>query len=163
MSTAASSSAPVEALLEFLWPGILRVDGRHAFDRSNSTHRHYATAVALLKAQKASQAAERLRAGDQWTTTGLVFTTQFGTAVDPRNILRAVEIAARKAGIVKAVGVHTLRHSAANGWLEDGVHIKAVSDLLGHSSISVTGDIYGHTLDDAARKAMDGWSGALGL
>jgi integrase len=43
------------------------------------------------------------------------------------------------------------------------VHIKAVADLLGHSSISVTGDIYGHTTDVAARGAVDGWSGALGL
>ncbi|WP_137147140.1 site-specific integrase [Mycolicibacterium sp. CR10] len=118
--------------------------------------------VALLKSQKARQAAERLRAGNQWTDTGLVFTTEFGTAVDPRNILRTVELAAKKAGIDKT-GVHTLRHSAATGWLESGVHIKAVSDLLGHSSIAITGDIYGHTSDDTARKAIDGWSGALGL
>ena len=49
------------------------------------------------------------------------------------------------------------------GWLESGVHIKAVADLLEHSSISITGDIYGHTTDDAARGAVDGWSGVLGL
>ena len=36
-------------------------------------------------------------------------------------------------------------------WLEAGVHIKAVADLLGHSSISVTGDIYGHARDPARR------------
>lgn len=118
--------------------------------------------VALLKSQKARQAAERLRAGNQWTDTGLVFTSELGSAVDPRNILRTVELAAKKAGIDKA-GVHTLRHSAATGWLESGVHIKAVSDLLGHSSIAITGDIYGHTSDDTARKAVEGWSGALGL
>jgi site-specific recombinase XerD len=33
--------------------------------------------------------------------------------------------------------VHTLRHSAAVSWPESGVHIKAVADLLGHSSIAV--------------------------
>jgi integrase len=43
------------------------------------------------------------------------------------------------------------------------VHIKAVADLLGHSSINITGDIYGHTTDNAARGAVDGWSGVLGL
>jgi hypothetical protein len=52
---------------------------------------------------------------------------------------------------VEGVGVHTLLHSVAVGWLESGVHIKAVADLIGHSSISVTGDIYGHTTDNAAR------------
>jgi integrase len=34
--------------------------------------------------------------------------------------------------------VHALRHSAAVDWLESGVHIKAVADLLGHSSIAIT-------------------------
>jgi integrase len=64
---------------------------------------------------------------------------------------------------VEGVGVHTLRHSAAVGWLEAGVHIKAVADLLGYSSVSITGDVYGHTSDDTARTAVDRWSGALGL
>ena len=39
----------------------------------------------------------------------------------------------------------------------------AVADLLGHSSIAITGDVYGHTSDGAARAAIDGLSGALGL
>lgn len=60
-------------------------------------------------------------------------------------------------------GVHTLRHSVEVGWLESGKHIKLVADLLGHSSIAITGDIYGHTSDEAARAAVDDWSGALGL
>ena len=118
--------------------------------------------VTLLKAQKAAQAAERLHAGEHWTDSGLVFTTEFGTPVEPRNILRTIEIAAGKAKI-ENVGVHTLRHSAAVAWLEAGVHIKAVADLLGHSSISITGDIYGHTSDATTRAAIDGLSGALGL
>ena len=47
--------------------------------------------------------------------------------------------------------------------LAPGAHIKAVADMLGHSSIAVTGDIYGHTSDDTARAAVDGCSGVLGL
>jgi integrase len=118
--------------------------------------------VSMLKAHRATQAAERLHAGNQWTDSGLVFTTEFGAPVDPRNMLRTVELAAAKAKI-ENVGVHTLRHSAAVAWLEAGVHIKAVADLLGHSSISITGDIYGHTSDATTRAAIDGLSGALGL
>jgi integrase len=118
--------------------------------------------VSMLKAHKATQAAERLRAGDQWTDSGLVFTTEAGGPVEPRNILRTIETAAAKAG-VEDVGVHTLRHSAATAWLDAGVHIKAVADLLGHSSIAVTGDIYGHASDAATRAAIDGLSGTLGL
>jgi integrase len=48
-------------------------------------------------------------------------------------------------------------------WLESGVHIKAVADLLGHSSIAITGDIYGHTSDVTTRAAIDRLSDALGL
>jgi integrase len=91
-----------------------------------------------------------------------VFTTEFGGPVDPRNLLRTVEIAARRAG-AEGVGVHTLRHSAAVAWLESGVHIKAVADLLGHSSISVTGDVYGHSTDATTRAAIDGLTSTLGL
>ncbi|KZS80270.1 site-specific integrase [Mycobacterium persicum] len=118
--------------------------------------------VAMLRKHKAAQAAEKLRAGNQWRDSGLVFTNEFGGPVEPRNLLRVVEAAAKAAG-VEGVGVHTLRHSVAVAWLECGVHIRAVADLLGHSSIAITGDIYGHTSEQAARSAVDGWSGALGL
>jgi integrase len=118
--------------------------------------------VALLRKHRTAQKAERLRAANQWRDSGLVFTTEFGGPVDPRNLLRVIEVAAKAAG-VDGVGIHTLRHSAAVGWLEAGVHIKAVADLLGHSSIAITGDVYGHTSDDTARSAIDGWSGVLEL
>ena len=42
-----------------------------------------------------------------------------------------------------------------------GVHIKAVADLLGRSSIAITGDVYGHTSDDTAQTAVDGLSELL--
>ncbi|OBG91255.1 integrase [Mycobacterium sp. E136] len=118
--------------------------------------------VTLLRAHRKQQAAERLHAGDQWQDHGLVFATEAGAPVDPRNILRTIELAADKAGMDR-VGVHTLRHSAAVAWLEAGVHIKAVADLLGHSSIAITGDTYGHTSDDAARAAVAALSDALGI
>lgn len=118
--------------------------------------------VALLRRHRANQAAERLRAANQWQNSGLVFTTELGAPVDPRNLLRVIEVAAKSAG-VDGVGVHTLRHSAAVAWFEAGVHIKAVADLLGHSSIAITGDVYGHTSDDTARAAVHGLSTALGI
>jgi integrase len=119
--------------------------------------------VSLLKAQRVTQAAERLHAGKQWTDNGLVFATEFGGPVDPRNVLRTIKIAASKAS-VEHVDVHTLRPSAAVAWLEAGVHIKAVADLLGHSSIAITGDIYGHTSDaTTTRAAIDSLTSALGL
>lgn len=85
-----------------------------------------------------------------------------GKPVEPRNVLRTIEIAGAKVGIGGAV-VHSLRHAFATACLEGGVNIKAVADLLGHSSISVTGDIYGHSSDATARAAVDGLAARFGL
>ena len=111
----------------------------------------------MLKTHRTGQLEERLRAGGLWAETGLVFTTALGTPVEPRNLLRVIETAADK-----GIGVHSLRHSAATAWLESGTHIKAVADLLGHSSVAVTGDVYSHTSDDAARRAVESLSTILG-
>lgn len=80
---------------------------------------------------------------------------------DPKTV--PVITVASRAAKVDDVGVHTLRHSAAVAWLESGVHIKAVADVLGHSSIAITGDVDGHTSDDTARAAFDGLAERLGL
>jgi integrase len=146
---------------------VSRVEGKLVFsepktERSRRSVPLSPAVVAMLRKHRTDQKAERLRAGNQWQDSGLVFTTELGGPVDPRNLLRVVEAAAEKAG-VEGAGVHTLRHSAAVGWLEDGVHIKAVADLLGHSSVSITGDVYGHTSDDTARAAVDGLAKRLGL
>ena len=97
----------------------------------------------ILQRLRARQAVERDRAGSQWNETGYVFTTAFGEPCDSRNALRALKAAADQAGL-NDIGLHTFRHSAASTMLANGVPLKVVSEILGHSSISITGDIYGH-------------------
>jgi integrase len=109
---------------------------------------------ALLRTVKAGQRQERLTAGSQWRATGFVFTTELGEPCDPRNALRALKVAAHKAGLPTTVGLHTLRHSAASVMLTNGVPLKVVSDILGHSSIAITGDIYGHVSPEIASSAL---------
>jgi integrase len=113
-----------------------------------------APAEQLLSAVHAAQEGERQRAGDAWHETGFVFTTEFGEPCDPRNAFRALQDAATRAGLPQA-GLHTLRHPAASVMLTGGVPLKVVSDILGHSSIAITGDIYAHVCSDVARQAID--------
>ena len=67
--------------------------------------------------------------------------------------VRALRGAARKPGLPQA-GLHTLHHSVASVMLTRGVPLKVVSKILGHSSIAITGDIYGHVSPHVARQAM---------
>ena len=72
-----------------------------------------------------------------------MFTTESGTAVNPRKALRAIRTAA-KALDISGVGLHTRRHSIATRMLAAGVPLHTVSELLGHSFVAVTGDGYRH-------------------
>lgn len=111
-------------------------------------------AVDLLRAVKARTAADRLRAGSKWVDSGYVFVTEFGEPCDPRNALRAFQACAKRAGIENA-DLHTLRHTAATRMLNNGAPIAVVSRLLGHASIQITVDIYGHEDDDSSRAAVE--------
>ncbi|MGC1207671.1 MAG: site-specific integrase, partial [Ornithinimicrobium sp.] len=128
--------------------------------KSNRVIHMTPTTESILRTAKASQSADRLRAGSIWTQTGYVFTTETGQPCDPRNALRALKSAASKAEM-PGIGLHTLRHSAASVILSGGVPLKVVSEILGHASIAITGDIYGHVSPDVSRDALDGLSVAL--
>lgn len=118
--------------------------------------------IQLLKTHRKNQITERLMAGDKWQDNGLVFSTELGGLIDPRNLLRAFTKAAQTTGL-ENVGLHTLRHSAATAMLNVGVPMHVVSRILGHSSISITVDTYGHITEENQRDAMDGLSTALGF
>ena len=115
----------------------------------------------VLKRIQQEQTARRAELGPLWHSTGFVFTTMDGQPVDPRNALRAFRSAANAAGLPESTNIHTLRHSAASMMIDNGTHLKVVSDVLGHSSISITADVYGHLFPTQVRDAMDALSDAL--
>lgn len=53
--------------------------------------------------------------------------------------------------------LHTLRHSAATLLLSMGVPLKVIQEILGHSSYSITADIYTDVLPSMQKEAMDKW------
>jgi integron integrase len=65
-------------------------------------------------------------------------------------VQKAVHAAARRAGLAKAVGPHTLRHCFATHLLEDGYDIRTVQELLGHRDVKTT-MIYTHVLNRGGR------------
>jgi integrase len=134
--------------------------GEPKTDRSRRTVPLPRSAVETLKTHRARQEDERRTAADTWREHGLVFTTEIGTPLEPRNVLRRFEVLAERAGL-KGVHLHTLRHSAASFLLAAGTHTKVVQEHLGHSSYAITADIYSHVGPTLKREAADRLDQAL--
>ena len=121
------------------------------------------TVEALLD-HRDRQKKESVEAGDAWEDHGLVFCTPLGTPLDADNHRKAFAELTERAGIGRW-HPHELRHSATSILLAQGVPIEVVSKLLGHTSIRITADVYGHLLDDqqiVAAQAMESalWPGS---
>lgn len=113
--------------------------------------------VDALRIRHTEQLAERTAAGDFWNETGLVFTTTIGTNLEPSNLRRTFNSLVESAG-VRAIRFHDLRHTCASLLFAQGVPPRVVMDLLGHSTLSITTDLYAHVMPSAlvdAASAMD--------
>jgi integrase len=85
----------------------------------------------------------------------LVICTVTGYYISPGDIsAKLLRSILRKAGLPR-IRFHDLRHSAATLLLSMGVHPKVVQELLGHSQISMTMDIYSHVLPSMQKEAME--------
>ncbi|MBF0371489.1 MAG: tyrosine-type recombinase/integrase, partial [Magnetococcales bacterium] len=86
-------------------------------------------------------------------TTPHLLVTVKGKPVTPDYIRRHLHAYAKEVGIERKITPHMLRHSAATQLLENGVDIRHVQKLLGHSSITTT-EIYTHVSDNSLRNAL---------
>lgn len=107
-----------------------------------------------LRAHRTRQLQEKLLAGSNWQDSGFVFTTSIGTPLDARNVIRKYHALLKKAELPQH-RFHDLRHSCASLLLAQGVPLKTVSDILGHSQISITADYYAHIAPEMRREALN--------
>jgi len=117
--------------------------------------------VTALRAHRTRQRMERLVAGSRWVDTGHVFATTVGTALDAATVTRSFQRALDRAGLPRN-RFHDLRHAAATFLLAQGFTLEDVKNLLGHSSIVLTSNTYGHVLEQRQRQVARGMDAVLG-
>ena len=140
-----------------------KASGLHWKPTKTARHREMvlpAVVVAALETQRRRQNEDRLQVGAAWAEHDFVFTTAAGTPIEPRNFARWLSTAATDLGIGH-VNPHKLRHSAASLALAEGVPLEVVSELLGHSSIRTTKDVYGHLVGHQKEQAAAALDRAL--
>jgi len=111
--------------------------------------------LAMLQEHKQAQAELRAVAR-RWTETGLVFTTSVGTPIEPSDLSRHFKQVLKDAGLPPSTRFHDLRHSCATLLIVMGAHPRVVMEILGHSQISTTMNIYAHVLPRVQREAITG-------
>ncbi len=106
-----------------------------------------------LKQHRTRQLEIPLKGGERWQDRDLVFCNIYGGYLDPSHLRQRFDKLLNEAGLPD-VRFHDLRHSAATILLSIGVPAKVVQEILGHSQISMTMDIYSHVLPDMQQEAM---------
>ncbi|WP_018559591.1 site-specific integrase [Streptomyces sp. BoleA5] len=109
--------------------------------------------VAPLRWQRLRQSAQRASAGGKWHDSDLVFTTRSGLPIEPRNLYRSFLRIASSAELPQ-VRLHDTRHGCASLLFAAGIAPRTVMEILGHSQIAVTMNVYTHVSDDSRREAM---------
>jgi integrase len=108
--------------------------------------------VNLLKIHKGAQAEERMRLGLGRNPHGYVFTNELGRPYSPDWITRRFNKLVKALGLPR-ITLHGARHSYASALMAAGVNPKVVQQELGHSTVSITLETYGHFAPSIGRQA----------
>jgi integrase len=109
--------------------------------------------VAALKLRMEQQAVHRVKAKEGWLDTGLVFTTRHGTAIEPRNFNRSFDRCIVKAQVPR-ITVHGTRKTCGSLLAALEVHPRVAMQILRHSKIAVTMEIYTEVPSATTREAL---------
>jgi integrase len=107
-----------------------------------------------LKSYKIQQSESRLQLGSGWQSNDLV-PSEIGTPLNPPNVTRHFKRILRKAKLRTSIRLYDLRHTTATLLLQADVNPKVVSERLGHSTVTLTLDVYSHVLPTMQKDATD--------
>lgn len=108
----------------------------------------------MIKQQISRIEQNKIFFGNGYQENVMLNTYPDGRKIDPRNFSKMFAKTLKDAGF-KHIRFHDLRHSAASLYLLAGVPLKVTSQILGHSNIGITGDLYQHVVIDMKKDAAD--------
>jgi integrase len=131
-------------------------DGRFQQPKTRGSVRAIAMTPTLVAMLRPHRMASSFKGEDD-----LIFPSEHGTPLDGRNMVRRnFEPALRRAGLPR-IRFHDLRHTFASLLIAQGEHPKLISEQLGHASVQITLDRYGHLMDQSYGDASDRLEAAL--
>lgn len=120
----------------------------------------------ILRSHRAKQAEQRLKLGEVWEDSGLVFTNDLGQHLAIHTVYKDFKAVVASIGCA-STRFHDLRHSYAVASIRSGDDIKTIQGNLGHATAAFTLDIYGHVTDqmklESAARMESYIKGVLGL
>lgn len=108
--------------------------------------------VEAIRTHRRHQLEERLKAGEVWADSGYVFVQEDGNPIRPEYFSTRFKRLARRHGL-REIRMHDTRHTAASLALQAHIPSAVVSEWLGHSSVSITQDIYQHVIPSMSEEA----------
>ena len=112
------------------------------------------TAIQLLKRVRVEQSENLLAMGSIYEDRGYVFTDGLGNPRDADQATKEFKRIVRSINLPD-VTLHSLRHTHASLLIEQGTHVKVLSERLGHASVAFTMDTYAHLLPGLQQQAAD--------
>lgn len=136
---------------------VIRINGKVSISdvKTEKSRRSIAISdfvIQELKKHLKKQKENKLKYGTNYVDTNFVCTHEDGRQQLPDYITKKFQKEIQKYGLPK-VRFHDLRHTHASLLLKQGINPKVVSERLGHSSISITMDLYSHVVPELQREA----------
>lgn len=118
--------------------------------------------ASYLKSIKKRQRENQLRLGEEYVYTDYVCVDEYGQQIKPSYISQTFGKILKKNGL-RHIRFHDLRHTCASLLLNQGYELTDVSSMLGHSTITTTADIYGHTDEKRMRDIAEKMGSVLAI